>query len=194
MLLDYVTIFIFEFRICLKNILCVFYFFVPKIRSNGLKFTAVIFCDAYFIDRVVSPNLLLFIAWTPSIPNETKLVSGGRAIAQAVSRGDPGSSPGQVMWDLWWTKWRWGGFSPSTLVSPANSHSTDCSTLIIIYHLGLVQKANWWPTYQVDSVTPHHKKLKTKLASYRSWHRCLSFDDKLLRCEANGICITFLID
>jgi hypothetical protein len=27
--------------------------------------------------------------------------------------------------------------SPSTSVSPANSHSTDCST--IIYHLGLVQ-------------------------------------------------------
>jgi hypothetical protein len=30
--------------------------------------------------------------------------------------------------------------SPSTSVSPANSHSTDCSTLIIIYHPGLVQQ------------------------------------------------------
>jgi hypothetical protein len=29
-------------------------------------------------------------------------------------------------------------FFPSTSVSPANSHSTDCSTLII-YHLELVQ-------------------------------------------------------
>jgi hypothetical protein len=36
-----------------------------------------------------------------------------------------------VMWDLWWTKWRWGRFSPSTSVSPARpqyqetqSHST----------------------------------------------------------------------
>jgi hypothetical protein len=38
---------------------------------------------------------------------------------------------------LWWTKWHWGRFSPSTSVSPANSHSTDCSTLII-YNLGLV--------------------------------------------------------
>jgi hypothetical protein len=40
----------------------------------------------------------------------------GRAIAQAVSRGLPtaavGSSPGQVMWDLWWTKWHWGRLSP----------------------------------------------------------------------------------
>jgi hypothetical protein len=39
----------------------------------------------------------------------------------------------------------WGKFSPITSVSPANSHPTDCSTLIIIiiiiiiYHLGLVQ-------------------------------------------------------
>jgi hypothetical protein len=50
------------------------------------------------------------------------------------------------MWDLWRTKWRWGRFSPSTSVYPANSHSTDCSKIIIItiiiiiiYHLGLVQ-------------------------------------------------------
>jgi hypothetical protein len=34
------------------------------------------------------------------------------------------------MWDFWWTKWHWGRFSPSTSVSPANSHSTDCPTLI----------------------------------------------------------------
>jgi hypothetical protein len=44
--------------------------------------------------------------------------------------------------------------------SPANSHSTDYSTLII-YHPGLVQ-AKQWPTYQVDSVSPHPKKLKKK--------------------------------
>jgi hypothetical protein len=63
----------------------------------------------------------------------------GRAICQAVSRRLPtaGSIPALVMWDLWWTKWHWGRFSPTTLVSPANSHSTDCSTLII-YHPGLV--------------------------------------------------------
>jgi hypothetical protein len=27
------------------------------------------------------------------------------------------------MWDLWWTKWRWGRFSPSTSISPAKLHS-----------------------------------------------------------------------
>jgi hypothetical protein len=68
----------------------------------------------------------------------------GRIIAQAVSCWLPtaavwGSSPGLVMWDLWWTKWRWGWFSPSTSVSPANLHSTNCSTITLIYHLGFVQ-------------------------------------------------------
>jgi hypothetical protein len=32
-----------------------------------------------------------------------------------------------------------GRFSPSTSVSPASSHSTNCSTLITIHHLWLVQ-------------------------------------------------------
>jgi hypothetical protein len=51
------------------------------------------------------------------------------------------------MRDLWWTKWHWCRFSPSTSVSPANSHSTVCSTftiiiiIIIINHPGLVQQA-----------------------------------------------------
>jgi hypothetical protein len=45
----------------------------------------------------------------------------GRAIAQA----------GLVKWDLWWTKWRWGRFSPSTSVSPSNLHSTKFSIIII---------------------------------------------------------------
>jgi hypothetical protein len=65
----------------------------------------------------------------------------GRAIAQAVSRWLPTAAArvrSQIMWDLWWTKWHWGRFSPSTLVSPANPHSTDCS-IIIVYHPGLVQ-------------------------------------------------------
>jgi hypothetical protein len=48
------------------------------------------------------------------------------------------------MWDLWWTKWHWGRFSPSTSVSPANPHFTNCSIIIIIIiiiidHPGLVQ-------------------------------------------------------
>jgi hypothetical protein len=56
----------------------------------------------------------------------------------ASHRGVPGLRPSQVMWDLWWTKWHWGRFSPSTSVSPANSPSTNSNTLII-NHPGLVQ-------------------------------------------------------
>jgi hypothetical protein len=46
------------------------------------------------------------------------------------------------MWDLWGTKWRWGRFSSSTSVSPANVHSTICSTITIICHPGLVKQAS----------------------------------------------------
>jgi hypothetical protein len=42
----------------------------------------------------------------------------------------PGSIPGLVKWNLWWTKWRRGRFSPSTSVSPA-IHSTKFSILTI---------------------------------------------------------------
>jgi hypothetical protein len=55
-------------------------------------------------------------------------------------RGGPCSRTGLVKWDLWWTKWRWGRFSPSTSVSPANFHSTNCSTFTLIYHLGLYNR------------------------------------------------------
>jgi hypothetical protein len=47
--------------------------------------------------------------------------------------------PSLIMWDLWWTKWRWGRVSPSTSVSLANFHSTNFSTITITYHQGLVQ-------------------------------------------------------
>jgi hypothetical protein len=52
-------------------------------------------------------------------------------------------------------------------VSPDN-HATDCSTLFIIHHHhhrhypGLVKQAKWWPTYQVDLVSLHPKKLEKK--------------------------------
>jgi hypothetical protein len=49
----------------------------------------------------------------------------------ASHRGGPGSIPDLVNWELWWTKWRWGWFSPSTSVSPANLHSTKFSIIII---------------------------------------------------------------
>jgi hypothetical protein len=47
-------------------------------------------------------------------------------------RGSSGSIAGHVMWVLWWTKWHCGMFSPNISVSLANSHSTNCSTFIIM--------------------------------------------------------------
>jgi hypothetical protein len=52
-------------------------------------------------------------------------------LKQVAHTGGPGSIPGLVKWDLWWTKWRWGRFSPSTSVSPANLHSTKFYIIII---------------------------------------------------------------
>jgi hypothetical protein len=43
------------------------------------------------------------------------------------------------MWDLLWTKWRWGRFYPSISVSPADLLSTNFFTVTITYHPGLVQ-------------------------------------------------------
>jgi hypothetical protein len=66
-----------------------------------------------------------------------------RAIAHAVSLWLPTSAAARVWAQVrsCWIcgKWRWGRFSPSTSVSPANLHSTNCSTTTIIYHLGLIQ-------------------------------------------------------
>jgi hypothetical protein len=60
--------------------------------------------------------------------------SSGYSLAS--QRGGPSSSPVLDMWELWWRKWNWGRFSPSTSVSPAKLHSTNCSTITIIYHQG----------------------------------------------------------
>jgi hypothetical protein len=65
----------------------------------------------------------------------------GRAIAHAVGRRLPTAAArvrAQVR-SCGICGGQSGRFSPSTSVSPANSHSTDCSTIIIIYHPGLVQ-------------------------------------------------------
>jgi hypothetical protein len=61
------------------------------------------------------------------------------------------------MWDLWWTKWRWGRFSPNYSVSPANLHSTILAKITITYHLGLVQQAS--SGRSTKSPTPLIKKI-----------------------------------
>jgi hypothetical protein len=82
----------------------------------------------------------------------------GCAVAQTVSPSlwtyaVPGSRPGQVMCDMWWTMPPFGLFSPCTTVSPT-THFTDSSTLITIHHPGLLHLAEYWPTCLVGCPTP----------------------------------------
>jgi hypothetical protein len=67
----------------------------------------------------------------------------GRAIAQAVSSCNPtarpGFDPGSGQVGFVVVKVALGRISPSTSVSPDNLHSTNCSTITLTYHLGLVQ-------------------------------------------------------
>jgi hypothetical protein len=108
------------------------------------RFFVVFLCPSRTILEILWKSFPIYLLLYHSTLYSLSTNSAGRAIAQAVSRGGPGYSPGQVMWDSWWTKWHWDRFVPSTLVSPVNSNSTDCSTLIIIiiiiiYYPGLVQ-------------------------------------------------------
>jgi hypothetical protein len=82
---------------------------------------------------------------------------------------------------LWWTKWRWGRFSPITSASPANLHSTNLSTITITYHPGLVQKASKWPQY------PKSHRTNTKKIKWR-WGR---FSLSTLVSPANLYSINF---
>lgn len=50
-----------------------------------------------------------------------------------ISQKRPDSVPGQFMWDLWWTKRHYGGFSQGLLYSLANHHSTNTPHLSIIH-------------------------------------------------------------
>jgi hypothetical protein len=95
-----------------------------------------------------------------------------------------------VYYNKLWTTWHWGSFSPSTSASPANSHSTNCSKFIIIYHPGLVQSAKQWPTYQVDSVSPHPKTKTTVKLFYASK---ISFSDTTKVFLLSHYCFSYAV-
>jgi hypothetical protein len=45
------------------------------------------------------------------VPKKQEREFSGRAMRSPAShRVGPGSFPGQSVWDLWWTKWRWDRF------------------------------------------------------------------------------------
>jgi hypothetical protein len=75
------------------------------------------------------------------------------------SHSSSGFEPGSGKWDLWWTKWRWGTFSPSTSVSPANIYCIKFSIIIITrgrYNRPVVAVVPSGPN--MDSTTHYSKK------------------------------------
>jgi hypothetical protein len=78
---------------------------------------------------------------------------------------------------LWWTKWRWGRFSASTSVSPANLHSTNCSSITLIYHLGTYNRPEVAAVPGDVSPTP----LKKKKRCQQPWHAASNNDFLICR-------------
>jgi hypothetical protein len=77
------------------------------------------------------------------------------------------------MWDLWWTKWHWGRFSPSASVSPTNSPSTDCSILSSSIVRGWYNRSNrGCGTKWTQSHPTLKKKKKTVSRSFWKPNNC----------------------
>jgi hypothetical protein len=77
------------------------------------------------------------------------------------------------MWGLWWTKGHWGRLSPSTPISPAISHSTNCSTLILII---------WgWYNRPVIADVPSGLSLTSPLKKLKKKTSCFSLMNNYLQ-------------
>jgi hypothetical protein len=75
--------------------------FVVELNKVNKMFKYGQFNQFYF-NNYINYNGPYKVLWRP------RHSSSGYSLAS--HRGGPGSSPGLVMWDLWWTKWRWGSF------------------------------------------------------------------------------------
>jgi hypothetical protein len=72
----------------------------------------------------------------------------GRAMAEAASRRPlTAEAPVRSIWDLWWAKWHWEDFFPSTSVFPNQFPSTGApikwknrKKKLIVFPLGLHNK------------------------------------------------------
>jgi hypothetical protein len=103
-------------------------------------------CGPQYCRQVSLMNDRTTSKWSNRLPEAAPKLK--RLVRWLPTAAAPGSRPGLVKWDLWWIKWRWGRFSPSTSVSPANLHSTKLS--IIIITRGRYNRAIQWPTCRVD--------------------------------------------
>jgi hypothetical protein len=76
----------------------------------------VLLCNAVyaFKDTGLSGNLVSYKSLSLTYLLRPCHSSGSCSSASHIC--GPGSRQGQVVWDLWWTKWHWGRFPPSTSV------------------------------------------------------------------------------
>jgi hypothetical protein len=126
---------------------------------------------------------LLICCWRKCI----SYLQMGRAIAEAVSRWLPtaGSIPSLVKWDLWWTKWRRGRFSPSISVSPAIL-STKFSILTITrgrYNRPVSGRRAEWTQFGLHPLLCKLKKNYLQMTKVINWIRwlilCLNAEDAM---------------
>jgi hypothetical protein len=91
--------------------------------------------------RAFAPTALFMCSvWLAHCISLYCINEGGIVVGRPVADFPPWRrefEPGQFMWDLWWTKWHWGGFSKRTSAPLSYSHSSNSS--ILIYHPGLVK-------------------------------------------------------
>jgi hypothetical protein len=104
------------------------------------------------------------------------------------------------MWDLWWTKWRWGRFSPSTSVSPAQF--SFHKLLHTHYHLpsGAGTKSQIVADVSTGlSLTPPQETIPQFLPSPRSCHKidfcvlCLDLGHYRFLCHAFQFSLFYIL-
>jgi hypothetical protein len=95
--------------------------------GNRSSFRNIVFLLPTTDDVKKSKNAMILcpMFWSLAAPQLKRLVAG-------FPPRRPEFATGSGKLDLWWTKWRRGRFSPSTLVSPAKIiHSTNFSIITI---------------------------------------------------------------
>jgi hypothetical protein len=124
--------------------------------SDCLGFILVTACRLYLPKLSWSSSIARGKFWNNILRSARPRHSSGDQ-SPAFHRDDPGSIPGQVMWDLWWTKWHWGMFLSSASVFLAISRSTSFSIIIILdwYNRALNGRRTKWTQSHLN-----HKKLK----------------------------------
>jgi hypothetical protein len=107
---------------------------------------------------------------------EIRVSRAARELKRLVA-GFPPRRPGSGKWDLWWTKWLRGRFSPSTSVSPVKTvHSTNFSILTITrgrYNRPVVPAV---PSGPIRDSTPQYSNKKNK--GFYSWPKYVGFSNR----------------